>query len=688
MNLKAASCGADTSVDFFEDSSCQQYLGTDTRNTNECDQSYLPLGAKSMKAVCRVEALTPPPPPPPPPQATSSPQPTSSRQSTSSPQPTSSPQSTPSLTISSSLPRVAFGQNLVLNALVSPGFDSQYKFDWSASKSLQVSDALTSLQSPSLVVKGSFFVDATAAVQFTCRVTNILTRVVAEASMSIAVNSPPECGGAVLSVISRDCVGDIGRSGCPVTAMLAKLRIILNNASGLTAMCSDADAPVRYRLLSFTTSCSSTSKGQVLSSSAAPSFESISVASGVRSLGIEATDSLGATFRTCSSDIEVNAASAAALTGMFQSASSSLAGDSEARKRLVFNTACSLSSLYASPYENTVLLDSVKAQALSFLNASSSAEITDAGDATQAVSSLNALVTLPGAMSAAQTASAVSMFGRFATSSFALLASGAATVDFAVEVAPILVGGSLNVFEKTVSTSSSRRILAYKTGMDAAYSVIVSAAKVQAFALAASQDAVVTEQAPFLVEGVRRLRSVSALAAIIPPSSLFGVAVSVAPDADSSSVVDVGVVVVVQATSPFQDAGSAVLISPIVAVASFNAATGAPISSTRNIVEAKFPVSQSSHDARVVANAAGQRKGEECVRVACHFCMLCAAADAVHSGVWFTMERVGCALVQLLLTRPSATLSHAFATSQLRHLPLLQRSSLWIAAELSEVRLC
>jgi hypothetical protein len=374
--------------------------------------------------------------------------------------------------------------------------------------------------------------------------------------------------------------------------------------------------------------------------------------------------------------------------GVFQSASSSLAGDSEARKRLVSNVAGSLSSLYASANGNTLLLDSVKAQALSFLNASSSTEITDAGDAAQAVSSLNALVTLPGAMSAAQTDSAVSMLGRFATFSFALLASGAATIDFAVEVAPILVGGSLNVFEKTVLTSSSRRILSYKTGMDAAYYSIVSAAKVQAFALAASQDAVVTEQAPLLVEGVRRLRSVSALAAIIPPSSLFGVAVSVAPDVDASSVVDVGVAVVVQAISPFQDAGSVVLISPIVAVASFNAATGAPISSTRNIVEAKFPVSQSGHDARVVENAAGQRKGEGCVRVAFHFCMLCAAAYAVHSGVWFTMERVGRALVQLLLTRPPVTLSHALATSQLRHLRLPQRSLLWIAVEFSVVHLC
>jgi len=55
------------------------------------------------------------------------------------------------------------------------------------------------------------------------------------------------------------------------------------------------------------------------------------------------------------------------------------------------------------------------------------------------------------------------------------------------------------------------------------------------------------------------------------------------------------------------------LISPTVAVASFNAATGASVSAIRNVVEARFPVSQSSHDARVVTNGAGQRKGEGCV---------------------------------------------------------------------------
>jgi hypothetical protein len=311
--------------------------------------------------------------------------------------------------------------------------------------------------------------------------------------------------------------------------------------------------------------------------------------------------------------MSINAASADALTAVFQSASSGLAGDAEAQKRLVSNVAGSLSSMYTAANGNTAALDTIKAKALAFLNSSTSTAVTDAADATQSASSLNALVALPGTLSSAQTASAVSMFDRFSASSFALLSSGAATIDFAIEVAPLLVGGSLNVLGKTVSSSSSRRILAYRNGMEAAYSAIVSASKVQAFALVASQDAVVTVQAPSVVEGVRRLRSVSGLASIIPSTALFGVAVSVAPDVDASSVIDVGILVVLQATSPFQDAGSTVLISPTVAVASFNAATGASVSAIRNVVEARFPVSQSSHDARVVTNGAGQRQGEGCV---------------------------------------------------------------------------
>jgi len=397
--------------------------------------------------------------------------------------------------------------------------------------------------------------------------------------------------------------------------MQTKLRIQLSDASGSTASCSDRDqdVPIKYRLLSFTKPCSASEKGQVLSSSAAPSFSAINVASGVKSLGIDAIDSLGATVRICSPDISINAASAADLKDVFDRASSGLAGDAEAQKRLVSNVAVSLLSLYTATNSNSEELRAVKEKALDFLNNGSSTAITDATDATQAASSLNALVTLPGPLTSALTASAVSMFDRFSASSFALLASGAATVDFAIEVSPMLVGGSLNVLGKTASSSSSRRILAYKNGMEAAYSAIVSASKVQAFALAASQNAVVIEQAPSVVNGVRRLRSASAMASVILSTALFGVAVSVAPDADASSAIDVGVVVVVQSPSPFQDAGSAVLISPSVAVMSFNAATGSAVSVIRNVVEARFPVNQSSHDARVVTNGAGQRKGEGCV---------------------------------------------------------------------------
>ena len=230
-----------------------------------------------------------------------------------------------------------------------------------------------------------------------------------------------------------------------------------------------------------------------------------------------------------------------------------------------------------------------------------------------AASSLHALVVLPGSLSTAQTASVVSMFGQLSTSSMELLVSGAATVEFAIEVSPMLVEGSLNVFGKVLSSQSSRRILAYKSGMENAYSATISASKVQVFAMASSQDAVVTEQAPFLVSGVRRLRSASAMASVIPPGVLLAVTVSVAPDADASTATDVGLVVTVQAESPFVDAGSASLISPTVALVSFDAGTGASRSAIRNVVEAKFPVSQSSHDTRIVVNAAGQRKTEGCV---------------------------------------------------------------------------
>jgi hypothetical protein len=94
----------------------------------------------------------------------------------------------PSLTISSSLPRVASTQNLALTVRATPGVETQYRFEWLSSKNLAASDVLTSLQAPSLVVKGAFFADATSAITFTCRVTNSLTNVSAETSMSIAVN--------------------------------------------------------------------------------------------------------------------------------------------------------------------------------------------------------------------------------------------------------------------------------------------------------------------------------------------------------------------------------------------------------------------------------------------------------------------------------------------------------------------
>ena len=272
--------------------------------------------------------------------------------------------------------------------------------------------------------------------------------------------------------------------------------------------------------------------------------------------------------RVCSADFTVVSASAADLGNQISSSlSTSLAGDVEGgvaveclrffclrvlclhspaphqhatyrshpwatgQKRFVSNVAGSLISLYTSSTD-TVALDSIKGQALEFLSSSSTAPITDPAAATQAASALGALVTLPGALSPAQSASAAAMLGNFASSSLSILLSGAASVDFAIEVSPVLVGGAMGVLGKL--SAGSRRLLAYKDGMSAAYAALASSAKVQAFALAASQAASVTEQAPSLVSAVRRLASSSTLAQLVPAAALLDVPVAVAPDADAS----------------------------------------------------------------------------------------------------------------------------------------------------------
>jgi hypothetical protein len=103
------------------------------------------------------------------------------------------------------------------------------------------------------------------------------------------------------------------------------------------------------------------------------------------------------------------------------------------------------------------------------------------------------------------------------------------------------------------------------------------------------------------------------MASVILSTALFGVAVSVAPDADASSAIDVGVVVVVQSPSPFQDAGSAVLISPSVAVMSFNADTGSDVAAIRNVMEAKFPVNQSRYSGGHKRSGPAKRRRLCCV---------------------------------------------------------------------------
>jgi hypothetical protein len=521
--------------------------------------------------------------------------------------------SPPSLAIASSLTRFSPGQNLALSVKVSPGVDSQYTFHWSASKIPSTAEILTSLSSSTLALRAVFFANVYHAITFHCRVTHKVTGDSSQTSMVIGVNEPPACADATLSVSSEECVGSIG-SVCPVTAMKTKLRVALIDASNSVINCGDEDGPVKYQLVAFTASCSMTAKGRVISSASSPSFYSIQLANGVKSVAIDSVDSLGASRRMCSQDLSINSVTEAALSGLFQTASLVvMSGDVEAQKRFVSNIAGSLVALYNTSNSNTSVLDSVKMQALEFLYNSSSTPVTDSAEAMLAASSLHALVRLPGSLSNDQTASAINMFSQFAVSSIDLIVSGVAMSDFPMEVGPVLVEGSLDVVGKRVSRGRSRRILTYQNGMSSAYSALVSAAKVQVLALAASQDAVVTEKAPSLVLGVRRLRSASAMSQVVPSSAVLGVSVSVSPDADALSAIDVGLAVVVQASSPFADSGSAVLISPVVSLQTFDAATGTTKQSVRNVIEAVFPVSQSSHDLRTVTNEKGQRKSEVCV---------------------------------------------------------------------------
>ena len=77
-----------------------------------------------------------------------------------------------------------------------------------------------------------------------------------------------------------------------------------------------------------------------------------------------------------------------------------------------------------------------------------------------------------------------------------------------------------------------------------------------------------------------------------------------------SSFSDIGVAVFIQSTSPYQD-GSTSLLSPVVTVTLFNAATGAALgSSSRSAVEAAFTVNATGRSAAVRVD--GTKRTERC----------------------------------------------------------------------------
>jgi len=93
------------------------------------------------------------------------------------------PGSPPALTITASAPRVSLVQSLVLSVAVTSGNAQQYSYQWTASpKPLAASDAITSLQVASVVLKSGFLSESQPSAVFKCRVTHVVTGVYAERS--------------------------------------------------------------------------------------------------------------------------------------------------------------------------------------------------------------------------------------------------------------------------------------------------------------------------------------------------------------------------------------------------------------------------------------------------------------------------------------------------------------------------
>jgi hypothetical protein len=335
----------------------------------------------------------------------------------------------------------------------------------------------------------------------------------------VTLNPAPDCSSVLPVITSESCVGVVG-SACIVKAMTTKLRVLLTDDIGAVTGCKDDDGPINYRLVALRGECSTSAAGHLLATAYSPYFSGISVASGVRSLAFEAVDVHGAVSRVCLPQFTVSDVSVDDLSSLVNGngTMASLAGDRQGQQRFASNVVASLLSLYSSNADSAAL-PAIKDSAFALLKSASSS-ITDPSTAAQSAATLFSLISLPGSVSSASSVAAVGMIENIATSSLVMLNSGVASRDLAVEISPMLVGGSASLL-KSVSLSSTRRLLGYKTGMEAALSAVLNAAKVQVHALAAAQDAIVQDQSPSAVVTIRRLASSGFLQSLYLPLPLL-----------------------------------------------------------------------------------------------------------------------------------------------------------------------
>jgi len=338
------------------------------------------------------------------------------------------------------------------------------------------------------------------------------------------------------------------------------------------------------------------------------------LASGVISVAIESVDALGAITRVCSESFKtMNTLTISTLSSLVQSSSSSLITDPEAGLVFASNAVASL-NIVVSSGANVSDLGPIKDDMLNFLGKVKTDSIANPTAAAQMASTLYAISSLPGKVPSSTSSKSAVLFEQVAASCLDMLLSGSAKRDLASTVAPQLVLGSLRTLN-SLAEAPKRRLFSLNEGMKLGIDAIISASRIQVFAIDAQLDETfVREQPPIIVLGIRRLllSTFKYNVLIVPKTSFLNVTVNVVFVANAN-LADAGLTALVLSDSPFSTSIATALISPVVYVSVFNAKSSSTFIQQPYSVHAVFSVSVKDHRARKATKADGSDLAERCV---------------------------------------------------------------------------